>query len=242
MRNLARSTVSALFLVIALVNSGCLSERVARTAFPDTVQASISLRVDHCYTNPAGQLVVAGEGGPYQDNLAETPRAPIWFMADLPALAKAAKGGAAVLPQTVLRPGSPGPAWLAQEQFTELPFAEYNYNSPVPRGAGPASPPVEPSVKIIYWDMFITKNFPERLGHRPEFVVQNDPEIPPVSVLVMDTENKTNYGLLPLLPVAAAGDTLAAGGYVAGIDPCLTLFFLSAARVDHNLKNGNHWP
>jgi len=230
-----------ILLAGGLASSGCMTEKVARVASSGATQAPISLRVEHCYVNPAGHLVVAGEGGVCQENLNATPRAPIWFQANMPALAKIAKDNTVVLPQAVLHAGAPEPAWLEQEHFSELPFAEYAYDSDTPMNPLDNICPTAPLVKIVYWDTLWTKNFPDRLGHRPDIVVQNNPAVPPIRIQVMDVRDDSNYAALLLLPAAAAVDTVTAGAVVAGSMPGVTAVAVAWSRVDHNWKEGDQW-
>jgi hypothetical protein len=211
-------------LGVALFLGGCMTEKTMAYAFPKPSHDSPSLRVRQCFMDAKGHLVVLAEGGVWQKDTENTPRQPLWFGVDIPALAPHAVDGTVILPQAILLPGTPDLTALKEHGFVETPFFEYGRNLSQPLANATPTPGVA-AVQVLYNDDFATPNFPEKLGRSPTFLLVGNPNLPPVSMEIEDvyTENHELVGLA-LLPLAVASDTVfgavhdgALGAWIVGL-------------------------
>jgi hypothetical protein len=210
MKSWMRVAIALLLAAAALGESGChFTNEVSDSINGQAETEAPSMRVQHTYSDGKGRLIVLAEGGPWQKDLAATPREPIWFEADIPSLTVLAHGSSALtLSQSVLKKGLPDLGQLAQDGFVEIPFVEYE-SVERPSLNGIQAPTNQPFVRIFYSDgMLKAKNFPERLGLYPDFSLKQSSTVPPnASVQLQDVGfPDAQPGMVFLLPLAVIAD------------------------------------
>jgi len=210
--NLSRLLAGALSLY-AILGSGCFTADIMHYSKANLEHNDhAALQVEHCYQNPAGQLLVTAHGstcdGP---NSPKIPYQAVWFMVNCPALTKPnLRDGPAIVIYSELGQGLPNLTTLAQQGFVEIPFEEHLMSKVSPSAPPPTLAPAQSKVVIYYSSLSQPPNYPGPVLYDPWFCASNAtaPACLPFHIMNHYEQQELQPSMLLRLPISFLFDAV----------------------------------